>query len=208
MASGLRSYDEAGQPIDGRPGELVVTQPFPSMPIAFWNDPDGSKYRNAYFTQFPNVWRHGDWAQITPRGGVVIYGRSDATLNARGIRIGTAEIYRQISSIEEIEEAVVVSQDWDGDTRIVLFVKLRDGFNLDAALVDRIRAHIRAGLSPRHVPEKIIAVPEIPITATGKVSEAAVRAAIHGQALLNRGALANPGALRHFQPQELPELMD
>ena len=201
-------FDEAGQPIDGRPGELVVTQPFPSMPIAFWNDPDGSKYRNAYFTQFPNVWRHGDWAQITPRGGVVIYGRSDATLNARGIRIGTAEIYRQISSIAEIEEAVVVSQDWNGDTRIVLFVKLRDGFNLDAALVDRIRAHIRAGLSPRHVPEKIIAVPEIPITATGKVSEAAVRAAIHGQALLNRGALANPEALRHFQPQELPELMD
>ena len=201
-------YDETGQPVDGQPGELVVTQPFPSMPIAFWKDPDGNKYRNAYFKQFPNVWRHGDWAEMTARGGVIIYGRSDATLNARGIRVGTAEIYRQLSSVVEIEETVAVSQDWDGDTRIVLFVKLRDGFDLDDALADRIRGHIRSGLSPRHVPEKIIAVPAIPTTATGKVSEAAVRAAIHGQALPNKGALANPEALRHFEPQELPELRD
>ena len=199
-------YNDAGQPVEGQPGELVVTQPFPSMPIAFWNDPDGSKYRNAYFNYFPNVWRHGDWAEVTPRGGVVIYGRSDATLNARGIRIGTAEIYRQLSSIEEIEDAVAVSQNWDGDTRIVLFIKLREGDCLDAALADRICTRFRDALSPRHVPEKIIAVPEIPITATGKVSEAAVKAAIHGHASLNQGALANPEALRHFHPQVLPEL--
>jgi acetoacetyl-CoA synthetase len=204
----IEIFGEEGRPVDGQPGELVVTQPFPSMPIAFWNDPDESKYRNAYFTHFPNVWRHGDWAQRTPRGGVVIYGRSDATLNARGIRIGTAEIYRQLKSIGEIEEAAVVSQDWDGDTRIVLFVELREGLRLDPILVDRIRTSIRGGLSPRHVPEKIIAVPEIPLTATGKVSEIAVRAAIHGRVLQNEGALANPDALRHFRPQQLPELMD
>jgi acetoacetyl-CoA synthetase len=203
----IEIYDEAGRPLKEGAGELVVTKPFPSMPIAFWDDPGEVKYRNAYFNHFPNVWRHGDWAQVTPRGGVVIFGRSDATLNARGIRIGTAEIYRQLDAIAEIEESVAVSQDWDGDTRIVLFVRLRGGQALDAALTDRIRTRIRANLSPRHVPEKIIAVPEIPVTATGKVSEAAVRAAIHGQLLANRGALSNPDALKHFLPQGLPELM-
>jgi acetoacetyl-CoA synthetase len=177
------------------------------MPIGFWGDPDGAKYQDAYFSHFANAWRHGDWAQMTPRRGVVIFGRSDATLNARGIRIGTAEIYRQLTAIPEIVESVAVSQEWDGDTRIALFVKLRDGARLDAALIDRIRRRIRENLSPRHVPEKIIAVPEIPMTSTGKVSEAAVRAAIHGQASVNQSALANPLALRHFRPEMLPELM-
>ncbi len=201
-------FNDVGQPVEGRAGELVVTRPFPSMPIGFWADPDGSKYRNAYFSDFPGVWRHGDWAQITERNGVIIYGRSDATLNARGIRIGTAEIYRAIGSIEEITESVVVSQDWGDDTRIALFVKVRDGAQMDAALIDKIRNRIRESLSPRHVPDKVIAVPEIPVTSTGKVSEAAVRAAIHGHRSVNEGALANPQALKHFRPDALPELMN
>ena len=204
----IEIYDDAGQPVERRAGELVVTRPFPSMPIAFWDDPNGSKYRDAYFNQYPNVWRHGDWAQITPRRGVVIFGRSDATLNARGIRIGTAEIYRQLSAITEIAESVAVSHEWGGDMRIALFVKLREGVRLDAALADRIRVRIRENLSPRHVPEKIIAVPDIPVTFTGKVSEAAVRAAIHGQTSVKEGALANPHTLRYFRPDALPELMN
>jgi acetoacetyl-CoA synthetase len=204
----IEIYNEAGQPVEELAGELVVTQPFPSMPIAFWDDPKGSRYRDAYFNRYPNVWRHGDWAQITPRRGVVIFGRSDATLNARGIRIGTAEIYRQLNAIAEIAESVAVSQEWMGDTRIVLFVKLREGVRLNAALTDRIRLRIRGNLSPRHVPEKIIAVPEIPVTFTGKVSEAAVRDAIRGQTLTKEGSLANPQALRYFRPEALPELMD
>ncbi len=203
----IEIYNDAGQSVEGRAGELVVTQPFPSMPLAFWDDPEGGKYRDAYFNRYPNVWRHGDWAQITPRRGVIIFGRSDATLNARGIRIGTAEIYRQLNGIAEIVESVAVSQEWNGDTRIALFVTLREGARLDAALADRIRRRIRENLSPRHVPEKIIAVPEIPVTFTGKVSEAAVRDAIHGQASAKEGSLANPQTLRYFRPEALPDLM-
>lgn len=203
----IEIFDDAGRSIEGSAGELVVTRPFPSMPIGFWGDPAGDKYRNAYFQYFPNVWRHGDWAAMTPRRGVVIYGRSDATLNARGIRIGTAEIYRQLDEIPQIAEAVAVSQDWDGDTRIILFLRMHQGSALNAALVEKIRNRIRQRLSPRHVPDKIIAVPEIPLTSTGKVSEAAVRGAIHGRPPANQGALANPGSLRHFLPEALPELM-
>ena len=199
----IEIFDDAGRSIEGAAGELVVTRPFPSMPIGFWGDADGSRYRDSYFRHFPNVWRHGDWAQITSRGGVVIYGRSDATLNARGIRIGTAEIYRLIGAIIEIEESVAVSQDWGGDTRIVLFIKMRDGARFDASLAERIRKGIRENLSPRHVPDKIFAVPEIPRTSTGKVSEAAVHSAIHGRQPANRGALANPESLRHFFPDAL-----
>ena len=199
-------FDDAGRSIKGGAGELVVTRPFPSMPIGFWGDPTGVNYRNAYFQHFPNVWRHGDWAQITSRGGVVIFGRSDATLNARGIRIGTAEIYRQIGAIAEIEESVAVSQDWDGDTRIILFVRMHEGKSFDASLAEKIRDRIRKNLSPRHLPEKIFAVPEIPLTSTGKVSEAAVRGAIHGRVPANQGSLANPGSLRHFLPEALPDL--
>jgi acetoacetyl-CoA synthetase len=204
----IEIYNEAGQSVEDGAGELVVTQPFPSMPIAFWDDPEGSKYHGAYFNRYPNVWRHGDWAKITSRRGVVIFGRSDATLNARGIRIGTAEIYRQLNTIAEIAESVAVSQEWKGDTRIVLFVRLHEGGRLNTALADRIRLQIRENLSPRHVPEKIIAVPEIPITFTGKVSEAAVRDAIHGQTSVKEGSLANPQALSHFRPEAMPELMD
>lgn len=202
----IEVFDDAGRAIQGSAGELVVTRPFPSMPIGFWGDPDGVNYRKAYFQHFPNVWRHGDWAQITQRGGVVIFGRSDSTLNARGIRIGTAEIYRQLGSFTEIADSVAVSQDWDGDTRIVLFIKMRAGEIFDEGFADLIRKRIRENLSPRHVPDKIIAVPEIPLTTTGKVSEAAVRGAIHGRASANQGALANPEALKHFHPDVLTEL--
>jgi acetoacetyl-CoA synthetase len=204
----IEIFDNDGRPVQGQAGELVVTRPFPSMPLGFWADADGRKYRDAYFNHFANVWRHGDWAQITARDGVVIFGRSDATLNVRGIRIGTAEIYRQLSAIPEISEAVAVSQQWQGDNRIALFVKLRETACLDSALALRIRRRIRDNLSPRHVPEKIIAVPEIPMTSTGKVSEAAVRAAIHGQSWGNPGALANPQSLQYFRPDVLAELMN
>jgi acetoacetyl-CoA synthetase len=203
----IEIFDDAGQPTLSNAGELVVTRPFPSMPIGFWNDPDGSRYRGTYFSHFANVWRHGDWAQITTRGGIVIFGRSDATLNARGIRIGTAEIYRALTRFEEIVESVAVSQVWDGDSRILLFLKLRDGIGLTDSLVNRIRQHIREDLSPRHVPQKIIAVPEIPLTTTGKVSESAVQAAVRGQSAPNLNALINPDSLSHFRPDALPELV-
>jgi acetoacetyl-CoA synthetase len=202
----IEIFDDTGRPVESGAGELVVTRPFPSMPIAFWNDRDGGKYRGAYFSHFPNVWRHGDWAQHTEHGGVVIFGRSDATLNARGIRIGTAEIYRQIAAIPEIADCVAVSQEWDGDTRIVLFVKMRDHEPFDASLADRIRARIRQHLSPRHVPDKILCVPEIPLTSTGKISEIAVQSMIHGKRPPNENTLANPGALKHFSRDVLPEL--
>ena len=204
----IEIFDETGRPIKDGAGELVVTRPFPvDADRVFWNDSDGSKYRNAYFNHFPNVWRHGDWARLTEHGGVVIFGRSDATLNARGIRVGTAEIYRQLGAITEIADAVAVSQEWDGDTRIVLFVKMRDGEHFDTEMVDRIRKRIRENLSPRHVPDKILSVPEIPLTSTGKISEAAVQAMIHGKRPANEGTLANPDALKHFAPEVLTELM-
>lgn len=199
-------FDPAGNAIVGKPGELVVSCPFPSMPLGFWGDPTGERFRATYFSHFPNVWRHGDWAQINERGGVFIFGRSDATLNARGIRIGTAELYNQVENIAEVSASVAVAQEWEGDTRIVLFVQMVSGTLFDEALADRIRQRIRENLSPRHVPARILAVPEIPLTITGKVSELAVQSAIHGRTVGNRDTLANPQALAHFAPEHLPEL--
>ncbi len=197
-------FDDDGRSIQGRPGELVCTRAFPSMPVGFWNDPDGAKYRAAYFEHFPGVWRHGDWAELTPRGGLVIYGRSDATLNPGGVRIGTAEIYRQVEKLEEVLECVAVGQDWDGDVRLVLFVRLRDGLRLDEALSKRIRSLIRENASPHHVPKKILQVADIPRTISGKITELAVRDVVHGRAVKNIDALANPGALELFRNR--PEL--
>jgi acetoacetyl-CoA synthetase len=201
-------FDENGRPVRGKAGELVCTAPFPSMPVSFWNDPEGAKYRSAYFETYPNVWRHGDWAELTPRDGMVIYGRSDATLNPSGIRIGTAEIYRQVEQLPEVVESIVVGQDvpteFGMDTRIVLFVRLRDGLELDEALRDHIRAHIRATTSPHHVPKKIVQVADIPRTISGKITELAVRDVIHGRPVKNVDALANPQALELYR--NLPEL--
>lgn len=199
-------FDEAGNRVVGKGGELVVCKPFPSMPLGFVGDPGGERFRETYFRRYPNVWRHGDWAQMTGRGGFIIFGRSDATLNARGVRMGTAEIYHQLAAMPEIVASVAVAQDWDGDTRVVLFVQLRAKSALDAAMIERIRARIRDGLSPRHVPAQIIAVPDIPRTTTGKVSEFAVHSAIHGRPVRNREALANPDSLDYFALQKLPEL--
>jgi acetoacetyl-CoA synthetase len=197
-------FDEEGRSVVGEKGELVCTRPFPSMPVAFWNDEDGAKYFEAYFDHYPGVWRHGDWAEVTPRGGLVIYGRSDATLNPGGVRIGTAEIYAQAEQLDEIVECVVVGQEWEGDTRIVLFVKLRDGLALDDDLAARIRAQIRAGASPHHVPKRIVQVADVPRTRSGKITELAVREVVHGRAVRNAEALANPEALELFAG--LPEL--
>ncbi|MDQ6717845.1 MAG: acetoacetate--CoA ligase, partial [Gemmatimonadota bacterium] len=201
-------YDDGGDSLRGAPGELVCTKSFPSMPVSFWNDPDGAKYRAAYFEHFPGVWRHGDWAEITERDGVIIYGRSDATLNPGGVRIGTAEIYRQVEQLPEIIEAVAVGQeiesDSPGDVRIVLFVRLREHAKLDEALHKRIVARIRDNTSPLHVPKKIIAVADIPRTVSGKISEIAVRETIHGRPVKNTEALANPESLKLFR--DLPEL--
>ena len=201
-------FDEDGRPVRGRAGELVCTAPFPSMPIAFWNDPDGTKYRSAYFEMFPNVWRHGDWAELTSHDGMIIYGRSDATLNPSGVRIGTAEIYRQVEQLPEVVESVVIGQDvpseFGVDTRIVLFVRLRDGVTLDDALRDRIRKQIRDNTSPHHVPKRIVQVADIPRTLSGKITELAVRDVVHGRAVKNVDALANPQALELFK--DLPDL--
>ena len=198
-------FDEGGRPLPaGHKGELVCTMPFPSMPVGFWNDPDGRKYRAAYFDTYPNVWRHGDYVELTEHGGVIIYGRSDAVLNPGGVRIGTAEIYRQVEQLDEVVESLVIGQQWDGDERIVLFVRLRDGVELTDAAQDRIRQHIRAATSPRHVPARILAVPEIPRTKSGKIVELAVRDVVHGREVKNREALANPEALEHFRNR--PEL--
>ena len=169
------------------------------MPIGFWNDPDGTRYRSAYFERFPGVWWHGDFAEWTSHGGMIIYGRSDATLNPGGVRIGTAEIYRQVEQIPEVIEALAVGQDWQGDVRIVLFVRLADGAVLDDGLVARIKARIRLGASPRHVPAKIVAVADIPRTKSGKIVEIAVRDMIHGRPVKNKDALANPEALEFFR---------
>jgi len=197
-------YDEAGQLLRGAKGELVCTRPFPSMPIGFWNDPDGSKYHGAYFDRFEGVWCHGDFVELTPRCGMIIYGRSDATLNPGGVRIGTAEIYRQVEKLDEVVESIAVGQDWEDDVRVVLFVVLREGVELDDDLRARIRRVIRDNTTPRHVPAKIVAVPEIPRTKSGKIVEIAVRSVVHGEAVKNTEALANPDALRHFR--DIPEL--
>jgi acetoacetyl-CoA synthetase len=203
---GMRTevYDEQGRAVRGQQGELVCSASFPSMPLGFWDDPDGSRYRAAYFERFPNVWCHGDYALLTEHDGFVILGRSDAVLNPGGVRIGTAEIYRQVEGLPEIQESIAVGQDWEGDVRVVLFVRLRPGAQLDDALEKRIRDTIRASTTPRHVPARIIAVPDIPRTISGKIVELAVRDVIHGRPVRNTDALANPAALEHFR--NLPEL--
>jgi acetoacetyl-CoA synthetase len=197
-------WNDDGKAVTGERGELVCTAPFPSMPVGFWNDTDGTRYRAAYFERFPGVWHHGDYALLTPRGGLVILGRSDAVLNPGGVRIGTAEIYRQVEQLDEVQDSVVVGQDWRNDVRVVLFVRLRDELTLDDALRERIRRQIRANTTPRHVPARIVQVPEIPRTISGKVVELAVRETIHGRPVRNTDALANPGALEHFRNR--PEL--
>ncbi len=191
-------WDDTGKRVVGEKGELVCTRPFPAMPIGFWNDDDGARYAAAYFERFPNVWHHGDFAEETASGGFVIHGRSDATLNPGGVRIGTAEIYRQVERLPEISEALVIGQDWDGDSRIVLFVVLAKNAQLDYELIARIKKQIRVGASPRHVPARIVAVPDIPRTKSGKITELAVRDVVHGREIKNREALANPEALAHF----------
>ena len=197
-------WSDDGNSVHEEKGELVCTKPFPSMPVGFWNDPDGRKYHAAYFDRFPNVWCHGDFAEWTAHGGIVIHGRSDATLNPGGVRIGTAEIYAQVEQIPEVTEAIAIGQDWDNDVRVVLFVRLADGATLDDVLHDRIRQRIRAGASPRHVPAKIVHVADIPRTKSGKITELAVRDMVHGRPVKNTGALANPEALELYR--DLPEL--
>ena len=196
-------FDEDGRPVRSEKGELVCTRPFPVMPVGFWNDPDGAKYRAAYFERFANVWCHGDFSELTAHDGVIIYGRSDATLNPGGVRIGTAEIYRQVELLPEIVESLVIGQDWppgrNDDVRVVLFVKLQEGLTLDAGLVERIRKQIRDNTTPRHVPAKVVQVLDIPRTKSGKIVELAVRNVVHAQPVKNVEALANPEALEYFR---------
>jgi acetoacetyl-CoA synthetase len=199
LGMSVEVFDPAGRPVRGAEGELVCTRPFPSMPVAFWDDPDGEKYRSAYFQHFPGVWRHGDWARITQHDGLVILGRSDATLNPGGVRIGTAEIYRQVEQLPEVLESLVVGQEWDGDVRIVLFVRLREGLLLDPGLTTRIQSRVREHTSPHHVPRKVVQVGDIPRTISGKITELAVREVIHGRPVANVDALANPAALDLFR---------
>ena len=191
----VQAYNDVGKPVIGEKGELVCAAAAPSMPVEFWNDPEGIKYKSAYFESYPGVWSHGDYIEITERGGVIVHGRSDATLNPGGVRIGTAEIYRQIETIPEILDSLVVGQDWENDVRVVLFVKLRDGHELEDGLLKRIRDTIRQNTTPRHVPARIIAVTDIPYTLSGKKVELAVRNVVHGREVKNRFALANPEAL-------------
>jgi acetoacetyl-CoA synthetase len=199
LGMAVEVWNERGEAVTGAPGELVCVKPFPSMPVAFWNDPDGSRYRAAYFERFPGVWTHGDHVELTAHDGLIIYGRSDAVLNPGGVRIGTAEIYRQVEQIPEVLEALAVGQEWDGDTRVVLFVRLAEGAALDQALVERIRRQIRTSCTPRHVPAKILRVADIPRTMNNKIAELAVRETIHGRPVRNVDALANPAALELYR---------
>ncbi len=198
----VEAFDGAGNPTVGQKAELVCTRSFPSMPIYFWNDPDGAKYHKAYFAVYDNIWHHGDFVEVTDTGGVVIYGRSDATLNPGGVRIGTAEIYRQVEALDEVLDSMVVGQDWDNDVRVILFVKLAEGFELDEALVAKIRTTIRANCTPRHVPAKVLTIGDIPYTISGKKVELAVRQVVHGEPVLNKDALANPEALDLYRDRE------
>ncbi len=197
-------FDAKGRSLSAGAGELVCTRSFPSMPIGFWNDPDGAKYHAAYFEKFPNVWCHGDWCELTEHGGMIIHGRSDAVLNPGGVRIGTAEIYRQVEQLDEVIEALAIGQSWDGDVRIVLFVRLREGLVLDDALIDKIRKQIRSNTSPRHVPARVVQVADIPRTKSGKIVELAVRDVVHNRPVKNIEALANPEALALYR--DLPQL--
>lgn len=206
LGMAVDAFDDNGNPIPAGTGsgELVCTKPFPCMPVQFWNDTDGSKYKAAYFEDYPNVWCHGDWIERTTHDGFIIHGRSDATLNPGGVRIGTAEIYRQVEKIEEVTESMAVGQDWDGDVRVVLFVTLRDGVDLTEDLIKRIKTEIRMGASPRHVPAKVIQVEDIPRTKSNKIVELAVRNIIHGRPVKNVEALANPEVLDLYK--DLTEL--
>ncbi|WP_129138377.1 acetoacetate--CoA ligase [Modicisalibacter coralii] len=204
LGMAVEVVDDAGQPVRSEKGELVCTRPFPSMPIGFWNDPGGERYHEAYFAAFPGLWAHGDYAEITPEDGLIIHGRSDAVLNPGGVRIGTAEIYRQVEKVEEVLESLCIGQEWQDDVRVVLFVRLRDGLTLDDALRDTIRRTIRDNTTPRHVPARIVQVSDIPRTLSGKIVELAVRNVVHGRPVENREALANPEALELYE--NLPEL--
>ena len=199
-------FDASGRPVIGEPGEMVCTAPFPSMPLYFWNDPDYGKYRAAYFERFPGVWTHGDWCELTETGGLVIHGRSDATLNPGGVRIGTAELYRLVESFPEIADSLAVGQMWEGDERVILFVRLSPGMTFTGELQERLRQSIRENISPRHVPAKIIQIDDIPYTINMKKVELAVKNVIHGELVKNRDALANPGALELYR--DLPVLRD
>lgn len=201
LGMAMEVFDDDGKPIPpgAGSGEMVCVKPFPSMPVMFWNDPDNAKFHGAYFERFKNIWCHGDWIERTPHGGFIIHGRSDATLNPGGVRIGTAEIYRQVEQIPDVIESIAVGQDWDGDVRIILFVRLKLGVSLNDALIDAIKKQIRAGASPRHVPAKIIQVTDIPRTKSGKITELAVRDVIHGRKVKNVEALANPEALEIYR---------
>jgi len=206
MALGMavECWNDDGEPVIGEKGELVCTKAFPSMPLGFLNDPDGSRYHSAYFEQFPNIWTHGDYIEVTEHGGMIVYGRSDATLNPGGVRIGTAEIYRQVEKLPEVVESLVIGQDWDNDVRVILFARLADGVTLDNGLVKKIQSQVRANCTPRHVPAKVIQVTDIPRTKSGKITELAVRDVVHGRKIKNKEALANPEALNHFKDR--PEL--
>ncbi|MCH8998305.1 MAG: acetoacetate--CoA ligase [Proteobacteria bacterium] len=204
LAMAVEVFDQAGKALIGQTGELVCVKPFPSMPIHFWNDPEDLRYRAAYFETYPGVWHHGDFIELTGHGGIVIHGRSDATLNPGGVRIGTAEIYRQVERMDQVEEAIAVGQDWHNDVRVVLFVRLKEGVELDDDLVARIKARIREGCTPRHVPAKVLQVADIPRTKNNKIVELAVREVIHGRPVKNREALANPEALDLYK--DLAEL--
>ena len=199
-------WNDEGRPVRGEKGELVCTAPFPSMPVGFWNDPDGAKYRAAYFERYPGVWHHGDYVELTSHDGLMIHGRSDAVLNPGGVRIGTAEIYRQVERLDEVVESLAIGQDWPpqqpNDVRVVLFVRLREGLTLDAALVQRIKQQIRDNTTPRHVPAAVVQVSDIPRTKSGKIVELAVRNVVHGQPVKNVEALANPEALENFRNRD------
>ena len=199
LGMAVQVYDDAGNAVVGQQGELVCTQPFPSAPVGFWNDPDKSRYKAAYFERFPGIWAHGDFAELTESGGLVIHGRSDAVLNPGGVRIGTAEIYRQVEKLDEVVESIAIGQNWQDDVRVVLFVVLRPGLDIDDELRDKIRRVVRDNTTPRHVPAKIVAVEDIPRTKSGKIVELAVRSVVHGEAVKNTEALANPEALEHFR---------
>ena len=204
LGMAVEVWDDEGHPVVGEKGELVCAKPFPSMPIAFWNDPDGERYRAAYFERYPGVWHHGDYVELTEHGGVIVFGRSDATLNPGGVRIGTAEIYRQVERLDEVEESIVIGQDWQDDVRVVLFVRLRPGISLDESLETRIKQQVRSGCTPRHVPARVVEVGDIPRTKSGKIVELAVRDTVHGRTVKNKEALANPEALELYR--DLPQL--
>ncbi len=206
LGMAVEVFDDNGNHVTGEKGELVCTKPFPSMPVGFWNDPDGARYKAAYFEAYPNVWHHGDFIELTDHGGIIVYGRSDATLNPGGVRIGTAEIYRQVEQLEEVEEGLVIGQEWESDVRVVLFVRMRNGIELDEDLIKKIKTQIRNGCTPRHVPAKVLAVADIPRTKSGKIVELAVRDVVHGRNVKNKEALANPEALDLFKDR--PELAE